>query len=286
MLGKKLMEIYGNRNIQTLMNFMENGEGYLYEQSKILFLDMQRTETLKDRNRRNKLQTMIKTNIKLFLKEIFDNSIPSPNLIAFYTGIELDIIISKFIGVEAGFGREVTKEAKMSNDYKTLTSQLRDSVTISLQDPHKFSLEVKESWVKTITYLGKMLVRTYKYNEFMYNHNTLVKELDKNNEFYMMKHELEWSNLHFVGEKDICNQINCRIYMILDLFEKSKDKMAEIHPSEIDLDLRYIRTTITKLKKSLELTRVEIDNKKLKKVSEHQKFVGINLKNWKSMEAR
>ncbi|MGL5426637.1 MAG: hypothetical protein ACRDAS_01875 [Cetobacterium sp.] len=283
MLGKKLMEIYGNRNIQTLMNFMENGEGYLYEQSKILFLDMQRTESLKDRNRRNKLQTMIKTNIKLFLKEIFDNSIPSPNLLAFYTGIELDIIISKFIGVEAGFGREVTKEAKMSNDYKTLTSQLRDSVTISLEDPHKFSLEVKESWIKTITYLGKMLVRTYKYNEFMYNHNTLVKELDKNNEFYMMKHELEWSNLHFVGEKDICNQINCRIYMILDLFEKSKDKMAEIHPDEIDLDLRYIRTTITKLKKSLELTRVEIDNKQVKKVSKHQKFVGVNLKNWKKI---
>ncbi|MGL5126131.1 MAG: hypothetical protein ACRC6U_09170 [Fusobacteriaceae bacterium] len=283
MLGKKLIEIYGNRNIQTLMSFMESGEGYLYDGSKSIFLDMQKVESVKDRNRRNKLQTQIKINMKLFLKDVFDNIVPSPNLIAFYTGIELDIIISKFIGIEAAFAREAVKESGLLKDYGTLTSQLREQVTITLPEEPIFSLQVKESWIKSLVYLGKMLVRTYKYNEFMYNHNTLVEELDKNNEIYALKYDLEWENLDFIGEKDICKQIYYRIYMILEFFISSKDKMKELDPENYELDIRYIKTTITKLKNSLEITKKEVENKKVKKVSSYQKYSGINLKNWKSI---
>lgn len=121
-LGKKLQEIYGERNIAVLMKFTENGEGYIHDQAKILFLDMKKVETIKDRNKKLRYQTQIKTNIKLFLKDVFDNIIPSPNLVAFYTAVELDILISKFIGTEIAFEKEVQVDDKLKGDYKTMTS--------------------------------------------------------------------------------------------------------------------------------------------------------------------
>jgi hypothetical protein len=280
-LGKELMKIYGERNINTLMNFTKSGGGYLSECSKSFFIDMKKVETIKDRNRKFALQTQIKKNLKSFLDDIFENSIPSPNLVAFYTGIELDIIISKFIEIDASFPKEVSKDEKLDRDYKTLTSQLRDSVTMTIEDKHQFSEEVKDSFRRSSTYLGKMLVRTYMYNEFMYNHNTLLDILNENNKIYYEKYEFEWENLDFASEKDLCNQIYYRIEMIRDFFQKDIERMKSIIPDKFDNDMKYIRTTITKLKKSLELFRREIDLKVAKKVSKYQKFSGMNLKNWK-----
>lgn len=288
-LGKKLQQIYGERNIGVLMRFTESGEGYIEEQAKTLFLDMKKVETIKDRNQKLRYQTQIKTNIKLFLKEVFDNIIPSPNLVAFYTAVELDVLISKFIGTEIAFEKEVQVDSKLANDYKTMTSQLRESVTLELPEKFEFSKEVIDSWNSSTKYLGKMIMRMFKYNEFMYNQDHLVELLENTNDVFSKKHSLEFSNSDFAGEKDVCKEIYYRFFIIQELVEGYREKLKELLPDDFDKDLKYLKTTITKLKKSLELTKVEIENKvpvQPKKESRFSKYVGVNLKNWKNMEAR
>lgn len=288
-LGKKLKEIYGERNIAVLMRFTESGEGYINEQSKSLFLDMKKVESIKDRNQKLRYQTQVKANIKLFLKEVFDNIIPSPNLVAFYTAVELDILISKFIGTEIAFEKEVQVDDKLKNDYKTMTSQLRESVTIELSEKFEFSKEVVNSWDSSTKYLGRMIMRMFKYNEFMYNQDSLVELLENTNEVFSKKHSLEFSNSDFAAEKDVCKEIYYRFFIIQELIEGYREKLKELLPDYFDKDLKYLKTTITKLKKSLELTKVEIENKipvQPKKESKYAKYVGMNLKHWKNMEAR
>lgn len=288
-LGKKLQEIYGERNIAVLMKFTENGEGYIHDQAKILFLDMKKVETIKDRNKKLRYQTQIKTNIKLFLKDVFDNIIPPPNLVAFYTAVELDILISKFIGTEIAFEKEVQVDDKLKGDYKTMTSQLREAVTFELPEKFEFSKEIIDSWNSSTKYLGKMIMRMYKYNEFMYSQDVLVETLEKANKTFSKKHSLEFSNSDFAGEKDVCKEIYYRFFIIQELVEGYRKELKTLLPDDFDKDLKYLKTTITKLKKSLELTKVEIENKvpvQPKKESRFSKYVGVNLKNWKNMEAR
>lgn len=288
-LGKKLKEIYGDRNITVLVKFTEECDGYIQEQAKNLFIDMKKIEAVKDRNQKFRFQTQMKTNIKLFLKEIFDNIIPSPNLVAFYTAVELDILIAKFLGTEIAFEKEVQVDDKLKNDYKTMTSQLRESITLKLPQKLEFSKEVVDSWNSSTKYLGKMIMRMFKYNEFMYNHDHLVELLENTNESFSKKYDLEFKNSDFIDEKNVCKEIYYRFFIIQDLVEGYKENLKELLPDDFDKDMKYLKTTITKLKKSLELTKIELESKippKPKTENKYQKYSGMNLKHWKSMEAR
>lgn len=286
-LGKKLKEIYGDRNITVLVKFTESDDDYMSGQAKALFADMKKIETIRDRNQKFKYQTQMKTNIKLFLKDIFDNIIPSPNLMAFYTAVELDVLISKTIGIEIAFEKEVQIDEKLKKDYITMTSQLRDAITTGLENKLELSEEVLDSWKRSSNYLGKMIMRIFKYNEFMYNHDILVAALEKLDEDYSKKYTLNFENSDFQAEKNVCKEIYYRFFIIQELFEGYKEKLKLLSPEDYAKDIKYLKTAMTKLKKSLELTKVEIENKvpvKPKKESKYQKYSGMNLKHWKSME--
>ncbi|MGL6131383.1 MAG: hypothetical protein ACRCZ9_07205, partial [Fusobacteriaceae bacterium] len=118
---KSIKSVYGERNIMLLTRFTEGEYEYLRDQSRSIFVDMLTAEKIKDRNRKNIIQTKIKSMVKMFFKEVFDNLICSPNLIAFYSGIEVDILISKYIKIDTSFDKAALNHSeKASKDYTTL----------------------------------------------------------------------------------------------------------------------------------------------------------------------
>lgn len=292
-IGTKLSEIYGHRNISLLIRFAEAEYEYLRDQSTVMIKEMHMIENIKDRNKRNIFQTKMKSNVKLFFKEVFDNLICSPNLIAFYSGIEIDLIVSKYIGIDTAFDKAAELHSeKARKDYTTLISDLRECMDIKgLDETVTFSDNLKKEWIKATKYLGSMLIRTYKYNEFIYNQDTLILELDKVNIEYFNKGKdlITWANMNNVDERNLWNDIYCRVLIMEEYFPKHQSEMERLFPEECKNDIKYIKTTITKLKNALEGTKIEIENRiipEIKPVSKYQKYSGMNLKHWKSMEAR
>ncbi|MGL5932752.1 MAG: hypothetical protein ACRCY7_07620 [Cetobacterium sp.] len=288
--AKKLKQIYGDRNIMLLHRFTEGEYEYLRDQSLSIFKEMQVVEKIRDRNKKNIYQTKMKNMIKLFFKEVFDNLICSPNLIAFYSGIEIDLLASKYIGIDTSFDIAAKNHSeKAGRDYTTLLTDLRDCVKLELNVTPIYSDDLKAAWIKTSKYLGNMLIRAYKYNEFIYNQDKLIEDLDRIDlEYYnRSKDEITWSKQDTKEEIAVWNELYSRVLIMDEYFNKHKQEMERLFPDEAKADIRYIKTTITKLKNVLELTKVEIENRKPPKVTNKlQKYVGMNLKHWKSMEAR
>lgn len=290
-MGTKLAEIYGHRNISLLIRFAEGENDFIRNQSTVMIKEMHMVEAIKDRNKRNIFQTKMKSNIKIFFKDVFDNLICSPNLIAFYSGIEIDLIISKYIGIDTAFDKaaEIHSE-KTSKDYEKLTSDLRECMDIKgLDGKVTFSEELKKEWRKATKYLGSMLIRTYKYNEFIYNQDTLINELDKVNVEYFNKSKdlIKWANDNNKDEHNLWNDIYSRVLIMEEYFPKHQSEMERLFPEEYKNDIKYIKTTITKLKNALEVTKIEIENRiipEIKPVSKYQKYSGMNLKHWKNRE--
>ncbi|MGL4864519.1 MAG: hypothetical protein ACRC4T_15605, partial [Cetobacterium sp.] len=124
-MGTKLAEIYGKRNISLLIELAQGEHEYLRDQSTLMVKDMYMIENIKDRNKKSTFQTRMKSNVKLFFKEVFDNLICSPNLIAFYSGIEIDLIVSKYIGIDTAFDKAAELHSeKARKDYTTLIGDL------------------------------------------------------------------------------------------------------------------------------------------------------------------
>ncbi|MGL5050616.1 MAG: hypothetical protein ACRC6E_08350, partial [Fusobacteriaceae bacterium] len=211
----------------------------------------------------------------------------SPNLIAFYSGIEIDLLVSKYIGINTAFDVAATNHSeKAGRDYSTLLSDLRDCVKINFEAP-EFTNELREKWIKASKYLGNLLIRAYKYNEFIYNQDKLVEDLNSiNTEYYnSSKDNVSWKNKNNKSERNLWNELYSRTIIMDEYFSKHKDEMIRLFPESAKNDIRYIKTGITKLKNVLELTKVEIENRvelEPKKLNKHQKYVGMNLKNWKN----
>ncbi|MGL5355337.1 MAG: hypothetical protein ACRDAQ_02130 [Cetobacterium sp.] len=283
---KSIKSVYGERNIMLLTRFTEGEYEYLRDQSRSIFVDMLTAEKIKDRNRKNIIQTKIKSMVKMFFKEVFDNLICSPNLIAFYSGIEVDILISKYIKIDTSFDKAALNHSeKASKDYTTLLGDLRDCIQIEMSENIEFSEDVKKEWMKAQKYLGAMLIRMYKYNEFIYNQDKLVEELNRINiEYYnKVKDDTVWENLNNKNERSIWNELYSRVIIMDEYFAKNKNEMEKLFPEEAKNDDRYVKTTITKLKNILNTTKSIIENRvapEPKKKSKFSKYVGMNLKNW------
>ncbi|MGL6065914.1 MAG: hypothetical protein ACRC0R_02470 [Cetobacterium sp.] len=290
--AKKLKEIYGDRNIMLLYRFSDGEYEYLRDQSLSIFKEMQIVEAIKDRNKKNIYQTKMKSIVKLFFKEVFDNLICSPNLIAFYSGIEIDLLVSKYIGIDTAFDVAATNHSeKAGRDYSTLLSDLRDCIQIETRENIEFSEDVKKEWMKAQKYLGAMLIRMYKYNEFIYNQDKLVEELNRINiEYYnKAKDDTVWETLNNKNERSIWNELYSRVVIMEEYFTKHRSEMERLFPEEAKNDARYVKTTITKLKKILNTTKSIIESRvapEAFKESKFSKYVGTNLKNWKNMEVR
>ncbi|MGL6098014.1 MAG: hypothetical protein ACRC0G_00175, partial [Fusobacteriaceae bacterium] len=198
----------------------------------------------------------------------------------------VDLLISKYIKIDTSFDKAALNHSeKASKDYTTLLGDLRDCIQIEMSENIEFSEDVKKEWMKAQKYLGAMLIRMYKYNEFIYNQDKLVEELNRINiEYYnRTKDEIVWENLNNKTERSLWSELYSRVMIMEEYFIKHRSEMERLFPKEAKNDARYVKTTITKLKNILNTTKSIIENRvapEPKKESKFSKFVGMNLKNW------
>lgn len=288
---KQLEKIYGDRNLKLLYKLSKTDNEYLEKQSNIMLADMIKIERIKDRNMKFKAQSSMKSMMKVFFDDFNNNLLPSPNLMAFFTGIELELALQKYINITPIFEKLAKDYSKSTaSDFDIIMNDLKETVTFNLKHTPTFSDELLKSWSSTINYLGSTLMRMMKYNEFAYNQEQLVDELVKLNTLYFEKNknEITWNNADFNDEKNLWFELYYRVKIVQDLFVKDVEIKGKIYPDEIQKDIKYIKTTCTKLLKVLDLTKDEIENrvpeiKEVKKESKYQKYAGMNLKHWKKI---
>lgn len=288
---KQLEKIYGNRNLKLLYKLSKTDNEYLEKQSNIMLADMIKIERIKDRNLKFKAQTSMKSMIKVFFDDFNNNLLPSPNLLAFFTAVELEIAASKYTKIEATF-KKLAKDYSDSaaSDFDIIMADLKETVKFELKYIPTFSDDLIKSWNTALNYLGSSLLRIMKYNEFAYNQEQLIDELVKLNTLYYEKNKnnITWINTDFSDEKNLWFELYYRIKIVQDLFTKDTEIKSKHYPDDIQKDIKYIKTTCTKLLKALDETKVEIENrvseiKEVKKENKYQKYAGINLKHWKKI---
>lgn len=288
---KQLEKIYGNRNLKLLYKLSKTDNEYLEKQSNIMLADMIKIERIKDRNLKFKAQTSMKSMIKVFFDDFNNNLLPSPNLLAFFTAVELEIAASKYTKIEATF-KKLAKDYSDSaaSDFDIIMADLKETVKFELKYIPTFSDDLIKSWNTALNYLGSSLLRIMKYNEFAYNQEQLIDELVKLNTLYYEKNKnnITWINTDFSDEKNLWFELYYRIKIVQDLFTKDTEIKSKHYPDDIQKDIKYIKTTCTKLLKTLDETKVEIENrvseiKEVKKENKYQKYAGINLKHWKKI---
>ncbi|WP_297635060.1 hypothetical protein [uncultured Clostridium sp.] len=257
---KYLENIYGERNLQLIEKLLCSNDPYYNQQAKIFVTTMCEVERTKARNMKFKKRMELKGRLTKFLKDFSLDIVPSDNLITFFMGIELEMILCKLFEIESYFAKKCrTFHAKTADDYEKLIVMMgEDDLNLNLDYEPVFTGKFKEEINICMSWLGSMLFKTYKYNEYMYNHETLKNELDSLSKKYCDETDNStlWENETlpecFKGEALLWNEIYSKLRIFKDYGLKAIEKFETTLPGiEAGKDKKFFKSTVTRLENVL-----------------------------------
>lgn len=252
-----ITKIYGGHNINILKKIGSGNLGYPTEQANIFLNDMNGILKIKDRNKKFAFEMQMKKMIKEFIKDFSENILVSDNLIAFFTGIELELLLTQYLNIDSSFERKCKNSLKNSSDYEKIMKDLKKDIDLKLDYEPLIQGPLKVNWTNTINWLGSSMFRLFKYNECMYNNDTLTKELEKINQLYLEKVDAEilWDIDNIPDflkcETRLWNELYSRFRIIKDYSSKASVRFEELIKSDAKKDLAHFKSTLTRLENSL-----------------------------------
>lgn len=253
---KYLENIYGERNLQLIEKLLCSSNPNCNQQAKAFVTTMCEVEKVKARNLKFKKRMELKGRLTKYLKDFSLDMVPSDNLITFFIGIELEMVLCKLFEIESYFGKKCrTFHAKTADDYEKLFAMTGEgALDLKLNYDPVFTGKFKEEVNICMSWLGSMLFKSYKYNEYMYNYETLKNELDSLSKKYCDETDSDtlWENETlpecFKGEALLWNEIYSKFKIFKDHGLKAIEKFETTLPgAEAIKDKKFFKSTVTRL---------------------------------------
>lgn len=261
---KSILELEKLLNDETafkvFMYFLNKEDNIYAVQMGIVLADITKYMGVKNREEKFKAGIIIKNNIMQLINHMFQQIIPTPNLIIFTALFELNEMITSYTKYDNRIVKALEKNSK-ANDYPLFREMLKENTgTLVLGDIEEslgyepiFTGEIQNKFIDTLNWLPKTITRLMKYNPEFFIPSTFEKML---NEKYRGAQEAVSKVMNFSEESLKVNGKECelfiemvaRISLVSTTLKELEKSNKNILPLEYKSDMRHLKSTVSRLK--------------------------------------